>query len=142
MSKRPGPLTEVELEIMHVVWELGEATVKQVHEVLAARRAVAYTTVMTMLGLLAKKGHLKREESGRAFVYRPAHTKGRVVSKLLDDFVSRVFHGSARPLVLALLREKKISRRELDEIAQLTRQLQDLRRRLQGAQGGTAAPSD
>ena len=118
-SRRPGPLTETELEIMHVVWELGEATVRQVHDVLAARRTVAYTTVMTMLGLLAKKGHLKREESGKAFVYRPAHPKGRVVSRMLDDFVARVFRGSARPLVLALLKEKKISRRELDEIARL-----------------------
>ena len=116
---KPGPLTEVELEIMHVVWELGNATVKQVHDVLSARRPVAYTTVMTMLGLLAKKGHLKREESGKAFVYRPAYTKGRVVSKMLDDFVSRVFHGSARPLVLALLKDKKISKRDLDEIARL-----------------------
>jgi predicted transcriptional regulator len=117
--RRPGPLTEAELEIMHVVWGLGDATVKQVHDVLSARRPVAYTTVMTMLGLLAKKGHLKREESGKAFVYRPAHPKGRVVSKMLDDFVSRVFHGSARPLVLALLKDKKISKRELDEIAKL-----------------------
>ncbi|MHB8797308.1 MAG: BlaI/MecI/CopY family transcriptional regulator [Thermoanaerobaculia bacterium] len=116
---RPGPLTEVELEIMHVVWELGDATVKQVHEVLSTRRPVAYTTVMTMLGLLAKKGHLKREESGRAFVYRPAHPKGRVVSRMLDDFVERVFRGSARPLVLALLKDRKISKRELDEIARL-----------------------
>jgi predicted transcriptional regulator len=118
-ARRPGPLTETELEIMHVVWELGEATVRQVHDVLAARRTVAYTTVMTMLGLLAKKGHLKREESGKAFVYRPAHPKGRVVSRMLDDFVARVFRGSARPLVLALLKEKKISKRDLDEIARL-----------------------
>ncbi|HYN44100.1 MAG TPA: BlaI/MecI/CopY family transcriptional regulator [Thermoanaerobaculia bacterium] len=119
MPRKPGSLTEVELEIMHVVWELGDATVKQVHDVLSARRPVAYTTVMTMLGLLAKKGHLKREESGKAFVYRPAHTKGRVVSKMLDDFVSRVFHGSARPLVLALLKDRKISKRDLEEIAKL-----------------------
>ncbi|MFN7986479.1 MAG: BlaI/MecI/CopY family transcriptional regulator [Thermoanaerobaculia bacterium] len=118
-ARKPGPLTEVELEIMHVVWELGEATVRQVHDVLSARRTVAYTTVMTMLGLLARKGHLKREESGKAFVYRPAYPKGRVVSRMLDDFVARVFQGSARPLVLALLREKKISRRDLDEIARL-----------------------
>ena len=118
-NRRPGPLTGVELEIMHVVWELGTATVRQVHDVLSARRPVAYTTVMTMLGLLARKGHLKREESGKAFVYRPAHTKGRVVSKMLDDFVTRVFHGSARPLVLALLKDKKISKRDLDEIGRL-----------------------
>ena len=104
---------------MHVVWELGEATVRQVHDVLAARRTVAYTTVMTVLGLLARKGHLKREESGKAFVYRPAHPKGRVVSRMLDDFVARVFRGSARPLVLALLKEKRISKRDLDEIARL-----------------------
>ncbi len=117
--KKPGPLTEVELEIMHVVWELGDATVKQVHDVLSARRPVAYTTVMTMLGLLARKGHLKREESGKAFVYRPAHPKGRVVSKMLDDFVARVFHGSARPLVLALLKDRKISKRDLEEISKL-----------------------
>ena len=118
-ARRPGPLTEAELEIMHVVWELGEATVKQVHDVLSSRRPVAYTTVMTMLGLLARKGHLKREESAKAFVYRPAHPKGRVVARMLDDFVGRVFRGSARPLVLALLKEKKISKRELDEIARL-----------------------
>jgi predicted transcriptional regulator len=118
-TRRPGPLTEAELEIMHVVWELGDATVKQVHDVLSSRRPVAYTTVMTMLGLLAKKGHLKREEAGKAYIYRPAHPKGRVVSKMLDDFVSRVFHGSARPLVLALLKDRKISKRELDEIARL-----------------------
>ena len=118
-TRRPAPLTDGELEIMHVVWELGEATVRQVHDVLAARRTVAYTTVMTMLGLLAKKGHLKREESGKAFVYRPAHPKGRVVSRMLDDFVARVFRGSARPLVLALLKEKRISKRDLDEIARL-----------------------
>jgi predicted transcriptional regulator len=118
-TRRPAPLTDGELEIMHVVWELGEATVRQVHEVLARRRPVAYTTVMTMLGLLARKGHLKREEAGRAFVYRPAHPKGRVVSTMLDDFVARVFRGSARPLVLALLKDRKISMRELDEIARL-----------------------
>lgn len=104
---------------MHVVWELGEATVRQVHEVLSARRPVAYTTVMTMLGLLARKGHLKKEEAGRAFLYRPAHPKGRVVATMLDDFVARVFRGSARPLVLALLKDRKISKRELDEIARL-----------------------
>ena len=118
-TRKPGPLTEAELEIMHVVWQLGDATVRQVHDVLAARRPVAYTTVMTMLGLLARKGHLKREESGQAFVYRPAHPKGRVVSTMLDDFVARVFRGSARPLVLALLKDRKISMRELDEIARL-----------------------
>jgi len=74
---------------------------------------------MTMLGLLVKKGHLRREEEGRAFVYRPAHPKGRVVARMLDDFLVRVFRGSARPLVLALVRDRKLSRKDLEEIARI-----------------------
>jgi BlaI family transcriptional regulator, penicillinase repressor len=118
-SRTPPPPTDAELEILHVVWELGVATVRQVHEAISSRRPVAYTTTMTMLGLLVKKGHLRREEQGRAFVYRPAHSKSRVVGRMLDDFVARVFRGSARPLVLALVRDRKLSKRDLEEIARI-----------------------
>lgn len=104
---------------MQVVWELGEVTVRQVHGAISALRPVAYTTIMTMLGLLVKKGHLRREESGRAFIYRPAQPRSRVVSRMLDDFLVRVFRGSARPLVLALVRDRKLSRRDLEEIARI-----------------------
>lgn len=104
---------------MQVVWDLGQATVRQVHGAISAQRPVAYTTIMTMLGLLVKKGHLRREESGRAFLYRPTHPKSRVVSRMLDDFLARVFRGSARPLVLALLRNRKLSRKDLEEIARI-----------------------
>jgi predicted transcriptional regulator len=117
--RKPPPPTDAELEIMQVVWELGESTVRQVHGAISARRPVAYTTIMTMLGLLVKKGHLRREESGRAFIYRPAHPRSRVVSRMLDDFLVRVFRGSARPLVLALVRDRKLSRRDLEEIARI-----------------------
>jgi BlaI family transcriptional regulator, penicillinase repressor len=117
--RKPRPPTDAELEIMQVVWDLGQATVRQVHEVISAQRPVAYTTTMTMLGLLVKKGHLRREESGRAFLYRPAHPRSRVVSRMLDDFLARVFRGSARPLVLALLRDRKLSRKDFEEIARI-----------------------
>ncbi len=115
----PPPPTDAELEILQIVWELGNATVRQVHEAISSRRPVAYTTTMTMLGLLVKKGHLRREEKGRAFVYRPAQPKGRVVARMLDDFVTRVFRGSARPLVLALVRDRKLSKRDLEEISRI-----------------------
>jgi predicted transcriptional regulator len=118
-GKAPPPPTDAELEILQVVWELGEATVRQVYESISARRPVAYTTTMTMLGLLVKKGHLRREEGGRAYVYRPAHPKSRVVARMVDDFLGRVFRGSARPLVLALVRDRKLSRKDLEEITRI-----------------------
>jgi predicted transcriptional regulator len=118
-ARKPPPPTDAELEILQIVWELGEATVRQVHQAISARRPLAYTTTMTMLGLLVKKGHLRREESGRAFIYRPALPRSRVVSRMLDDFLVRVFRGSARPLVLALVRDRKLSRRDLEEIARI-----------------------
>jgi predicted transcriptional regulator len=112
-------LTEVELEIMRVVWELEEATVRQVHERLAESKDTAYTTVMTMMSILADKGHLEREKHGRAFVYRPTQPKGQVVSSMVEDFVSKVFDGAARPLVLALIKDRKLSRSDLEEIARM-----------------------
>ena len=112
-------LTDLELEIMHVVWEFEHGTVRQVHEVLAARRQIAYTTVMTMMNILEEKEYLKRSKQGRAFVYEPVRPKEEVLSSMVDDFVTRVFEGSAKPLVLGLLKDRKLSKRELDEIGRL-----------------------
>jgi predicted transcriptional regulator len=120
MSKRVSPLTEVELEVMKAVWDLGEATVRQVHEAIEERRTIAYTTVLTMVGILVRKGHLVRKAAeGRAYLYAPARPKGRVISEMVDDFVGRVLQGSARALVLGLLKDRKISKAELREIARI-----------------------
>jgi predicted transcriptional regulator len=118
-------LTDLELEIMHVVWELERGTVRQVHEVLGARRQIAYTTVMTMMNILEEKEYLTRSKQGRAFVYEPVLPKEEVLSSMVDDFVSRVFEGSAKPLVLGLLRDRKLSKRELDEIGRLIEEAED-----------------
>ncbi len=110
---------------MHVVWELERGTVRQVHEVLAARRQIAYTTVMTMMNILEEKEYLKRSKQGRAYVYEPVHPKEEVLSSMVDDFVSRVFEGSAKPLVLGLLKDRKLSRRELEEIGRMIDETED-----------------
>jgi len=102
---------------MQVVWALGRCTVRQVHEALLGRRKVAYTTVMTVMTILEQKGHLTREKDGRAYLYRPARSKGRVVSEIVEDFLSRVFQGSAKPLVLRLVEDRKITEGDLKEIA-------------------------
>jgi len=120
MSRKASPtLTESELEIMQVVWNLGRATVREVHEALASSRRVAYTTVMTMMGILADKGHLVRSKDGRAFVYEPAEAKSRVISGMVDEFLERVFDGSTRPLLVSLIKDRRLSKGDLEEVRQM-----------------------
>lgn len=116
MRKRSTVLTEQELEIMKIVWERGEVTVREVYEELLERRKIAYTTVMTMLGVLEGKEHLEKAIGERAYVYRPARPKQEVLGAMVSDFISRVFNGSAKPLMQHLIDNEQVSREELDEI--------------------------
>jgi len=122
MKKSEGKLTDAELEIMHVVWELDGGTVRQVYEILNQQRPLAYTTVMTMMNILEEKGHLTRRKEGRAYHYQPVRPKSQVISGMVDDFVGRVFEGSAAPLVVSLVKDKKISKKDLDEIARMIKE--------------------
>jgi len=122
MKKTEGKLTNAELEIMQVVWELDGGTVRQVHEILNQQRPLAYTTVMTMMNILEDKGHLTRRKEGRAYRYQPVRPKSQVISGMVDDFVGRVFEGAAAPLVVSLVKDKKISKKDLDEIARMIRE--------------------
>jgi predicted transcriptional regulator len=124
MKKQKRKLTDTELEIMHVVWELDGGTVRQVHEILNQQRPLAYTTVMTMMNILEEKGHLMRRKEGRAYRYQPVRPKSQVISGMVDDFVGRVFEGSAAPLVVSLVKDKKISKKDLDEIARMIREIE------------------
>jgi len=122
MKKSERKLTNAELEIMHVVWEIDGGTVRQVHEILNQQRPLAYTTVMTMMNILEEKGHLSRSKEGRAYRYEPVRPKSQVISGMVDDFVGRVFEGSAAPLVVSLVKDKKLSKKDLDEIARMIRE--------------------
>ena len=107
---------------MKVIWELGQATVRDVYEKLLERRKVAYTTVMTMMQILERKGHLKKSPGGRAFVYRPARPRNLVIRQMVREFVARVFNGSAEPLVAHLVEDCQLSEAELREIARAVRE--------------------
>ena len=102
---------------MKVVWEMEAATVREVYEALLARRKVAYTTVMTMMNILEEKGHLEKERGERAYVYRATRPQQGVVADMVREFVDRVFNGSVEPLVMHLVRERKLSEKELAKIA-------------------------
>jgi BlaI family penicillinase repressor len=119
-------LTDQELEIMKVVWAHGNATVRDVYEELLKRRKIAYTTVMTMMGILEQKGHLKKSSDERAYVYTPSQPQREVVGNMVQDFLKRVFNGSAKPLLIHLVEDKKVSQEELEEIRKL---LKDKRRK-------------
>jgi predicted transcriptional regulator len=106
---------------MKVIWALEQATVRDVYNALLAERRIAYTTVMTMMNILEQKGHLKKTQVDRAFVYRPAHPKQQVIGSMVRDFVDRVFNGSAEPLLLHLVNDKKLTEKELNEIREIVR---------------------
>jgi len=124
MTTRPK-LTPREFAIMQVVWDRGEVTVRDVHGVLSSERKVAYTTVMTLMNILATKGHLIRREAERAYTYSAARPRQQVVGRLVREFVDRVFSGSAQPLLLHLVAHEKLTPAERAELKRLINTLED-----------------
>jgi predicted transcriptional regulator len=121
MRPRKATLTDQELEIMKIVWDLDQATVRDVYEKLLERRKIAYTTVMTLMKILETKGHLKKSSAERAYIYQPTRPKQQVIGGLVRDFVNRVFNGSAEPLLLHLVEDEKLTEKELADLVRLAR---------------------
>ena len=119
MRPKSDTLTAQELEIMKVIWPLGRATIRDVYDRLCERRTIAYTTVQTMMNILETKGHLKREPGGKASIYVPVRKQQMVVRSMVREFVDRVFDGSARPLLVHLLKEKGLTEHERRELQKL-----------------------
>jgi predicted transcriptional regulator len=114
--------TGQELTIMKVLWQRGSATVREVYEELRKERQLAYTTVLTMMGILEHKGYVKKTAGARAYIYSPKRPQTQVVGGLVNDFVSRVFDGSAKPLLVHLIESRDLSAEELDELRKLLRE--------------------
>ena len=112
-SKRAG-FTRLELRIMQVIWRCGGSTVSAVQAELDP--PLAYTTVQTMLNILERKGKLKRELQGRAYVYTARVTEGKALGQGVRDLIDRMFGGSSEELVMSLLRNGEIDARKLAEL--------------------------
>jgi BlaI family penicillinase repressor len=119
MRPRHATLTPQELEIMKLVWERENATVRDVYEALLENRKIAYTTVMTMMKILETKGYLKKTRQDRAFLYRPTRPKNKVIGGMLCEFIDRVFNGAAEPLVVHLVKDKRLKERDLQKIVRM-----------------------
>lgn len=110
-------LTRLELKIMQVIWKLDSCTVSTVQSELSP--ALAYTTVQTMLNILERKGKLRRELDGRAYVYSARVTEEKALGQSLRDVIDRMFGGSSEELVMSLLKSRQIDAKRL---ARLTEQ--------------------
>jgi len=122
MRPAAATLTPHELDIMKLVWERKEATVRDVYEALRARRRIAYTSVLTMMNVLERKGHLKKRAEGRSFVYQAARPRGQVLRAMVREFVERVFGGATEPLLVHLLEDRKLTRRDLEALTRRVRE--------------------
>ena len=110
---KASELTERELEVMHVYWQVGEATVAAVRDELERQgRKLAYTTVATLVKILTEKGFLNQSNDQRPFTYIPMRSFEDVSGNLVMDLVHRVFGGSREQLLIRLMDQKKLSKKE------------------------------
>src|SRR6185437_12465137 len=119
-SRKQPALTALELRIMRVIWSRGASTVGEVQSEL--KPPLAYTTVQTMLNILERKGRLKRELRGRAYIYSARVSETRAVGQGLRDLIDRMFGGSSEELVMSLLKSRQI---DAARLAELTRRFHD-----------------
>ena len=106
-------LTEAEQRVMRILWEKGEASVREVTEALEKTYPVAYNTVLTILRILTDKHYVIPRQDGRAFIYRPAVSRAEARSRALRKVVSTFFEGSPKELAQHLIRTEKLSAKEL-----------------------------
>ena len=104
---------------MKLVWQLQDSTVRDIYEALLRRRKIAYTTVMTTMNTLETKGYLKKRKQERAFIYRPTRPRNQVIGGMIREFIDRVFNGSAEPLLVHLVKDRRIREQDLKKIARM-----------------------
>jgi BlaI family penicillinase repressor len=119
LPKRQEPPfpTDAEIDILAVLWRLGPATVREVHE--ALDKGSGYTTTLKQMQLMTEKGLLRRSERFRSHVYEPGIPKEQTQKRIAGDLLTRVFGGSARSLVLGALSTQPASSKELAEIREM-----------------------
>lgn len=116
--------TEAELTLLNVLWNIGPATVRQVHEAVSHTQKTGYTTVLKILQIMHEKALVIRDESNRAHVYAAANSQTVTQSSLLKDLVSKAFGGSTSKLVMRAL-DNSTSKEEIEDIRQLLNELEE-----------------
>lgn len=117
--------TESELEILSLLWEMKEASVRQIHERLAETKDTGYTTTLKIMQIMHAKGMVVRDEENRTHIYRPATNQKETQKSLLKNLMSTAFGGSSKNLVMQALGQDNPSKDEIDEIRAFLDQLEN-----------------
>ena len=115
MARKPSKLfTDKELEIMKLIWQMGEVTVKDIQEQLPGTQH--YNSVLTIIRVLERKGHLVHRAEGKTFFYSAGESGEKARIRLLRHLIDQVFGGSAASVVLNLVQAGDLSKKDLDKI--------------------------
>lgn len=108
--------TEKELEILHVLWQKGPCSVKEVHEEMGGDKTNGYTTILKFLQIMFEKEIVSRQKNGKLHVYKAVATKENTKQQMVTKIIDTVFEGSASQLVMSALGNNNSSREELKAI--------------------------
>ncbi|MEM7558558.1 MAG: BlaI/MecI/CopY family transcriptional regulator [Planctomycetota bacterium] len=122
MTERPS-LSKSEMEVARVLWEIGPATVREIHAAMEQRRPIDFATVQTYLRRIENKGYASSELENRARLYTAAARPKTVIRETVDDLVERLFGGDSMPLVRHLIEERGIGSQEIEELRSLIERL-------------------
>lgn len=121
--------TEVELQILRILWQSGGSTAREVHNALAAAEAkeTNYSTTVKMLAVMLEKGLVKRDESASPQIFSAATSQKTTQRRMLGDLIDKVYDGSALSLVLQALSSRKATASELTEVRRMLDELEKSR---------------
>ena len=115
------PLTDLENEIMQIIWSRGASSVEAVHAALTPSRKLKESSVRTMLRRLEKKGYLTHESRDRAYIYSAGESPHSLAARAVRQIIDRFCRGSVEELVTGMVDAKVLSNEELDQLAELAR---------------------
>ena len=124
-TKRPVPISEAESIVMEVFWARGALAAEDVFAELERLGKWQEPTVKTLLNRLLKKGALRARKDGRRYVYSPVLTRDEWLSSESHGFLDRVFGGRVAPLVSHFSQHKKLSKKDIEDLKRLIRELDD-----------------
>jgi predicted transcriptional regulator len=119
MKRVPAKPTASELEILHVLWNRGPSTVREVLDALNERKNTGYTGILKLLQIMTAKGTVRRDESQRAHVYKAVRPAEQTKRQLASDMLQRVFEGSASQLMMHALSGHRATSQEIEELRRI-----------------------
>ena len=117
-----APLTDLENEVMRVVWDKGPCSVETVYEVISKKRDLKETTVRTLLRRLEQKGYLGHESEGRAYLYTATEAPRNLAARAVRQIIDRFCQGSVEELVSGMVESRALSRDELNRLEEFVRE--------------------